>query len=301
MVVGIGEPPCSRIGSGAGEGIQGGTTAGRWSISNTYPSDSRSARAPAVARGTDTTSWTRPTRPVPGHRRGEAAAARVVAGTTRDRSRSRSHRRDRRSRSPRRDQRQAFSPPGFPSVLIDLRPERPGPVFLEPDPEPEVREDLRDRQDFSDKLQAVLTLAPFVGFLLPWDWIPQRTASNWTWKIVHWGCLEDWLGSADIYFGLVRDCAWAQALFCSFPLGGFTLPTTTSWTLTSGVLFAFLFERWTVCVHPELFQGSTILLLQLLWRDLCCPVLEAMSASAEKQGGMEHVPAWDGQAKGWRR
>jgi|OrbCmetagenome_4_1107370.scaffolds.fasta_scaffold35473_2 hypothetical protein len=26
-----------------------------------------------------------------------------------------------------------------------------------------------------------------------------------------------------------------------------------------------------------------------------------MSASAEKQGGMEHVPAWDGQAKGWRR
>ena len=33
----------------------------------------------------------------------------------------------------------------------------------------------------------------------------------------------------------------------------------------------------------------------------CCPVLEAMSASAEKQGGMEHVPAWDGQAKGWRR
>lgn len=49
-------------------------------------------------------------------------------------------------------------------MLIDLRPERPGPVFLEPDPEPEVREDLRDRQDFSDKLQAVLTLAPFVGF-----------------------------------------------------------------------------------------------------------------------------------------
>ena len=46
--------------------------------------------------------------------------------------------------------------------------------------------------------------------------------------------------------------------------GGFTLPTTTSWTLTSGVLFAFLFERWTVCVHPELLQGSTILLLQLL-------------------------------------
>ena len=62
------------------------------------------------------------------------------------------------------DQRQAFSPPGFPSVLIDLRPERPGPIFLEPDPEPEVREDLRDRQDFGDKLQAVLTLAPFVGF-----------------------------------------------------------------------------------------------------------------------------------------
>ena len=26
-----------------------------------------------------------------------------------------------------------------------------------------------------------------------------------------------------------------------------------------------------------------------------------MSASAEKQGGMEHVPAWDGQAKRWRR
>ena len=117
-----------------------------------------------MARGADTTSWTRPTRPVPGHRRGEAAAARVVAGTTRDRSRSRSHRRDRRSRSPRRDQRQAFSPPGFPSVLIDLRPEQPGPVFLEPDPEPEVREDLIDRKDFSDKLQAVLTLAPFVGF-----------------------------------------------------------------------------------------------------------------------------------------
>ena len=51
-------------------------------------------------------------------------------------------------------------------MLIDLRSERPGPFFLEPDPEPEVREDLRDRQDFNDKLQAVLTLAPFVGFFL---------------------------------------------------------------------------------------------------------------------------------------
>ena len=60
VVVGIGEPPCSRIGSGAGEGIQGALRLGGWSISNTYPSDSRSARAPAVARGADTTSWTRP-------------------------------------------------------------------------------------------------------------------------------------------------------------------------------------------------------------------------------------------------
>ena len=58
---------------------------------------------------------------------------------------------------------------GFPLVLIDLRPERPGPVFLEPDLEPEVREDLIDRKDFSDKLQAVLSRLLWVSASLRLD------------------------------------------------------------------------------------------------------------------------------------
>ena len=54
-------------------------------------------------------------------------------------------------------------------MLIDLRPERPGPVFLGPDLEPEVREDLIDRKDFSDKLQAVLSRLLWVSASLRWD------------------------------------------------------------------------------------------------------------------------------------
>ena len=48
-------------------------------------------------------------------------------------------------------------------MLIDLRPERPCPTFFEPEPEPEVREDLDARRSFNEKLQAVITLAPQVG------------------------------------------------------------------------------------------------------------------------------------------
>ena len=90
--------------------------------------------------------------PTPGTRPTSGGTVRA----RRDRERSR-------SRSPVRDLRQALSPRGFPSVLIDLRPERPGPTFFEPEPEPEVRENLDDRRDFNEKLQAVITLAPQVG------------------------------------------------------------------------------------------------------------------------------------------
>ncbi|CAL1161233.1 unnamed protein product [Cladocopium goreaui] len=40
---------------------------------------------------------------------------------------------------------------------------RPCPTFFEPEPEPEVREDLDARRSFNEKLQAVITLAPQVG------------------------------------------------------------------------------------------------------------------------------------------
>eukprot|EP00435_Cladocopium_sp_Y103_P035981 s2774_g9.t1 len=87
-------------------------------------------------------------RPIGG---GRAAAAAPRA--TRGRSRS---------RSPARDFRQAANPVGFPSVLIDIRPERSCPTFIEPEPEPGVGEDLDSRRSFNQKLQ-VITLLPQVG------------------------------------------------------------------------------------------------------------------------------------------
>ena len=135
-------------------GSRGDTTAERRtiSISNTYPSSARSTRTPAV--GSTPTSGTRPTSGGSVRSRGGERAPAAARRAFRERSRS---------RSPARDLRQAFSPPGFPSVLIDLRPERPCPTFFEPEPEPEVREDLDARRSFNEKLQAVITLAPQVG------------------------------------------------------------------------------------------------------------------------------------------
>eukprot|EP00435_Cladocopium_sp_Y103_P016728 s5992_g4.t1 len=49
-------------------------------------------------------------------------------------------------------------------MLIDIRPERSCPTFIEPEPEPGVGEDLDSRRtSFNQKLQAVITLVPQVG------------------------------------------------------------------------------------------------------------------------------------------
>ena len=164
MVVGIGEPPCSRIGSGAGEGIQGALRLGGGALA-TPTLATQGVRehllwlvGPILLPGQGLQDLfldigeEKRLQPewllgLQGIEAGHDLTDEIEGPDLPDEI-----------------GRQAFSPPGFPSVLIDLRPERPGPVFLEPDPEPEVREDLRDRQDFNDKLQAVLTLAPFVGF-----------------------------------------------------------------------------------------------------------------------------------------